>query len=75
MIATVNRNKEDLSVDNVDPSFGLTKHRSATSPHTRNEPKLASLTKDREVMSCSAPLPMKSCRPTPTYPTHQERDA
>ncbi len=73
-MATVARNIEDLSVDNVHTPFGLTKQRLTRLPHVRNEPEPGSLTQDLEVMLCSARLPMKRCRPTMTYRTNQERN-
>lgn len=73
-MAASSHSKEDLSVDFVHTHFGLTKYRPARPSHARNEPKPRTLTKDREVMLCSAAVPMKMCRPTTTDQTHQERN-
>lgn len=73
-MAASSRDKEDLSVDNVHTPFGLTKQPPGKSPYARNEPKPGSMTTNLEVMLRSVPLPMKRCRPTPTYPTNQERN-
>ena len=62
-------------MDNVHTPFGLTTHPPARSHRSRNEPNQGSLTQDLEVMLCSVLLPMKRCRPTTTYRTHQERNA
>ena len=72
-MAPISHFKEYLGVDNVHTTFDLTKQPPSTCLKPRNAPKPESFTQDLEVMSCSALIPMKRCRPTTTYRTNQER--
>jgi hypothetical protein len=74
-MAVISLNKEDLSVDNVHTPFDLTKQRLHWPTHPRNELEPGCSRQDLEVMLRSVPLPMKRCRRTTTYRTHQERNA